>query len=295
MSLSLAVSIVVYHPDGPWLNKTLISLRKAVDAAFESALITSAVVRIVDNGASESVVGTTSDGEIMRDTQASAAIKAMIDAALWSAPGPSAIHYAYVATPKNGGYGAGNNLGLRNVASDLVLILNPDVEMDQNAIVEAIRHLIRHAEVGAVTPVATFPDGKAQYLVKRQPSVTVLALRGFMPAWVKRLFTKTLMQYDFQDSGADAPLSGCEFVSGCWLLLRGELWRQTRGFDEVFFLYFEDFDLSFRISKLARIDRVPACRIVHAGGNAASKGLRHIQLFVQSAVRFFNKHGWHWR
>jgi GT2 family glycosyltransferase len=284
MSHSLAVSIVVYHPDGVWLNKTLSSLRAAIDAAFEASLIASAVVSVVDNGASES----------SGDVQASAAIKAMIDSAFWSAPGPRAIQHAYIATPRNGGYGAGNNTGLRGTKADYVLIVNPDVEMERHAVVHAIQYLAANPVVGAVTPVASFPDGAPQYLVKRHPSVVVLALRGFMPGWIKRRFAKVLARYDFQDAGADTAIEGCEFVSGCWLLVKGACWRQTGGFDELFFLYFEDFDLSLRMSKIARIDRVPQCRIVHAGGNASRKGMHHIRLFASSAVRFFNKHGWHW-
>jgi GT2 family glycosyltransferase len=78
------------------------------------------------------------------------------------------------------------------------------------------------------------------------------------------------------------------------MFIRGDSWRKVGGFDEKFFLYFEDFDLSMRIAKYAEIHRVPEFRIIHAGGNAAAKGASHILLFVRSAYRFFHKHGWRW-
>ncbi|NJR72189.1 MAG: hypothetical protein HC782_03800 [Gammaproteobacteria bacterium] len=81
-------------------------------------------------------------------------------------------------------------------------------------------------------------------------------------------------------------------MSGCCMLMRGEVWQRVGGFDEKFFLYFEDFDLSKRIAAIAEIHRLPSFQIIHGGGNASNKGLKHIRFFVQSAWRFFNKHGW---
>jgi GT2 family glycosyltransferase len=63
------------------------------------------------------------------------------------------------------------------------------------------------------------------------------------------------------------------------------------GFDPGFFLYFEDFDLTLRLSKVTTVAYCPRVRIVHHGGRAAAKGLRHIAWFVRSARRFFARHG----
>jgi GT2 family glycosyltransferase len=57
-------------------------------------------------------------------------------------------------------------------------------------------------------------------------------------------------------------------------------------------MYFEDYDLSLRIGKEATVAYEPKARIVHHGGDAARKGLRHVQWFVASAWRFFSRHGW---
>jgi GT2 family glycosyltransferase len=66
------------------------------------------------------------------------------------------------------------------------------------------------------------------------------------------------------------------------------------GFDAKYFLYFEDFDLSIRVREHSRIAHVPSVRIKHYGGNTGNKGIRHIMLFMFSAVRFFSAHGWRW-
>ena len=76
------------------------------------------------------------------------------------------------------------------------------------------------------------------------------------------------------------------------MLCRTELLQKVQGFDENYFLYFEDFDLSLRIGKIADIVYLPSMRIVHAGGHAARKGIRHLLMFVKSAWYFYNTYGW---
>lgn len=78
------------------------------------------------------------------------------------------------------------------------------------------------------------------------------------------------------------------------MLCKREVLSEVGGFDDRYFLYFEDFDLSLRLGKQGRLAYVPAMKIIHAGGNTASKGLRHILLFMRSAMRFFNQWGWRW-
>jgi GT2 family glycosyltransferase len=192
------------------------------------------------------------------------------------------------------GFGAGNNTGLAGTSADFVLLLNPDVELATDAITNAVAYLGQDTTCSAVTPVAHSPDGTPQFLVKREPTVFALALRGFAPGWLKARFVGYLNRYDYSDLAYDAPIQGCMVVSGCCLLLHGDVWRGVGGFDTGFFMYFEDFDLSQRIAKISRIDRVPGCRIVHAGGNASRKGAKHIGMFVRSAARYFRKHGWRW-
>jgi GT2 family glycosyltransferase len=286
MSRSLAVCIVVYHSDVHWLTKTLTSLRAAIDHAREQTLIDSVDVRLIDNAAGESAAA--------GDSSEAVQLKSVIDSALWAVPGPRAINTAYVAMSANKGFGAGNNAGLAETGADFVLLLNPDVELAADSISNAVWHLDHDAECGAVTPVATSPDGTPQFLVKRDPTVFVLALRGFAPGWLKARFATVLTRYEYSDLAYDAPINGCMVVSGCCLLLRGGVWREVGGFDTGFFMYFEDFDLSQRIAKITRIDRIAHCRIVHAGGNASRKGAKHIGMFVRSAARYFSKHGWRW-
>jgi hypothetical protein len=94
---------------------------------------------------------------------------------------------------------------------------------------------------------------------------------------------------DLPDAGV---ATGIPIATGCFMLARGEMLRRLGGFSPEFFLYFEDFDLSLRLGRLADIAYVPQVRIVHAGGHAAGKGWAHRRMFIRSAVTFFRRHGW---
>lgn len=276
---SIVVSIVVYRSDETWFRQTIDTLIVSLRQALTANCLKTAHVVVVDNDPSAT----------------SNHVAHMLDEVFADAV-PN-LTRSLIKTAKNIGYGAANNLALldqntHDNKAEFVLVLNPDVALARGAVTAAILHFNGQRKCAMVTPVATFADGTPQYLVKGPPSVFTLALRGFAPEWLRSLFATRLAAYDRMDIAFDAPLNGAEFVSGCCMFMRGDVWRDVGGFDKNFFLYFEDFDLSKRIAAIARIDRVPACAIVHAGGNAATKGGRHIGLFIRSAVRFFARHGW---
>jgi len=89
------------------------------------------------------------------------------------------------------------------------------------------------------------------------------------------------------EASTDIPI-----VSGCFMLSRTDTLKEINGFDERYFLYFEDFDLSLRMGKLGKLAYLPTMKIIHAGGHAARKGFAHLGMFARSGIRFFNSHGW---
>ena len=88
---------------------------------------------------------------------------------------------------------------LHGTGADYQLVLNPDVELASDALVNAVRWLDAHPDVGAVAPAVTRPDGTPEYLCKRYPAVFDLFLRGFAPRFVRRLFRRRLDRYEMRD------------------------------------------------------------------------------------------------
>lgn len=194
----------------------------------------------------------------------------------------------------NIGYGRAHNLALKQLKSDFHLMLNPDVVLDTQSLSEGISYLLSHSDTAMVSPLATYENGDKQFLCKRYPSIFTLLIRGFFPAGFQSFFSKRLAFYEMHELGENKPSEPIPIASGCFMLCRTQPLLATWGFDESYFLYFEDFDLSMRLGKRGNIAYLPSMKIRHSGGHAAKKGLRHIGLFVRSGVRFFNTHGWRW-
>ncbi len=192
----------------------------------------------------------------------------------------------------NVGYGRANNLVLPRLNSDLHLVANPDVELDRDALAAAITALDSDAGLGVVAPSVRGPDAERQYLCKRYPSVWVLFLRGFAPPFLRRRYAATLDHYEMRDLPAEQNFAPVPLASGCFMLMRTALFARLGGFDPRFFMYFEDYDLSLRAGRESTVAYIPAARIVHHGGEASRKGLRHVAWFLRSAWRFFAIHGW---
>jgi GT2 family glycosyltransferase len=109
------------------------------------------------------------------------------------------------------------------------------------------------------------------------------------------MFRRTLDAYEMRDAIGDRFVAGVPRASGCFMLVRTDLFRRLGGFDPRFFMYFEDYDLSLRVGRESTIAFVPEVRIAHGGGDAARKGWRHVAWFTASAWRFFRAHGWRTR
>ena len=194
----------------------------------------------------------------------------------------------------NVGYGAAHNLLINDLESDFHLILNPDVVLDKQFFATGINYLIAQKDVALVSPMASHENGERQFLCKRYPSVFTLFVRGFLPRYLHKLFTKRLARYEMRDLHAKQINDDIPIASGCCMLTRSSALTDIKGFDALYFLYFEDFDLSLRIRQQGRIAYLPTMKIVHGGGYAARKGFSHVTMFVRSAIRFFATHGWRW-
>jgi GT2 family glycosyltransferase len=276
--VTLTISVVTYQPDLALLERCLLSLAAALGAARDAGILRDANVVLVDNTESR----TTAEAVVhlgesrFRD---------------------SGVTMNYLHRHTNIGYGSAHNLVMHGGNTHYHLVLNPDVEVASDAIIEGLRFLEAHPDIGVLAPAVAGPSGEREFLCKRYPAVLDLALRGFAPPVVRRWFRRRLERFEMRDAidpGSNGFVSPVPVMSGCFMLLKRKVVDATGGFDPGFFLYFEDFDWSVRLNRVAGSAYVPAVRIVHHGGGAARKGWRHIAWFSRSAARFYRKHGWRW-
>ncbi len=272
---TLTVSIVTYRPDLAQLDGTLRKLSLALALAREAGMLRAVNLVLIDNTGDRAV--------------AEAVVK--LGAAHFES---SAVTMNYLHGHANIGYGAAHNLVMHGGNTHYHLVLNPDVELAEESLSAALHHLDEHEDIGVIVPAMFRSDGTREYACKRYPSVLDLALRGFAPASLRRLFQKRLDLYEMRDLIGETVVSPIPVMSGSFMLVRRKAIEYTGGFDPKFFLYFEDFDWSVRLNRITRSAYVPGVRVIHHGGHAARKGPRHVAYFVRSGWRFFRKHGWRW-
>jgi GT2 family glycosyltransferase len=273
---SLCVSVVVYHSDLQHLGETLATLLVAVQDARDAGVLSTVDVVVVDNSLCAGY------HQSLRDALATTG---------WDDAG---IVCSIEALAGNAGYGGGHNVALGRSTADYHLVLNPDITLDRAALRVGLAYLHEQAEVALVCPRGALADGSPAHLGKRMPTVLVLALRAFGPEWLQARFAQRLAHYAMHDlERADGP-AAVPLASGCFMLIRGAAMRELGGFDEGYFLYFEDYDLSLRLATLGALVYLPTMQVRHYGGHSAGKGWRHRWYFLRSGLRFFRQYGWRW-
>ncbi len=202
-----------------------------------------------------------------------------------------ALQVRLVCAPKNLGYGGANNLLLEGLKSRYHLVINPDVVVDPDALCLAVGFMESNGQVLMLTPRVVDKGGRLCHVVKAYPDCLTLLLRYLSVPLLSRLFWRRLGRYECVELKNDVT-SCVEFAGGCFQFLRTESFVQLQGFDDRFFMYFEDFDLSIRTRERGAIAYVPAVKISHAGGDVGRKTFIHHRYFIASALRFFSRHGW---
>lgn len=199
-------------------------------------------------------------------------------------------HYSHL--PHNPGYGGGHNHAIGDAlarGSAYHFVLNPDIYIAAGDLGAMLRFMERHRDVGLLSPRVHYPDGRLQPLCKLLPNPADMLLRRLLPALHRSSGRQAL--YELHHSGYDR-LMEVPVLSGCFLLLRADVLRQVGLFDERFFLYFEDVDLSRRIGRVARTMYFPRLKIVHDYTKGSYRQPRLFWHHLVSAQRYFNKWGW---
>ena len=267
-SSPLSCGIVLYRSDLALLQRTLQHLLTAVERWPGSVSLT-----VVDQSMSS-----------LYTDQARRLVSALM--------ADSDIVWDYDTASQNRGYGAGHNRVLPRISHGWHLILNPDIELANDALAVAASAIEQDAKLVLLSPRGFNAEGDEEYLAKRHPNIWVLALRAFAPRWFKAGFQRQLDHYELRDLAPTPGVQEVPLVSGCCMLVKSDTLRAVGGFDPAFFMYFEDYDLTRRLAERGRVCRSSEMRVVHHGGGAARKGWRHRLWFIAGGYRFFSRWGW---
>ena len=197
----------------------------------------------------------------------------------------------YIHNPKNPGYGAAHNIAIKNSLLQRMpyhLVLNADVEFDYKLLEQMVFYAESDNKIGLIAPKMLYEDGSIQCTRKLLPTPINMFLRVLLP---KSYRTQLDNRLQLESFGYDMPLV-VPYVSGAFMFLRTSILDEIGVFDERFFMYPEDMDLSRRIAKVYQVKFVPDFVIIHKYGGATWKSLRMFIIHALNMCRYFNKWGW---
>lgn len=199
----------------------------------------------------------------------------------------------YMFMGANLGYGKAHNVAIReSVAAgvDLHLVLNSDIRVKAADIDEMVDYMARYAQVGQLMPRVLNPDGTQQYLAKRLPTPLDVFGRRFLPGW---MIERRNRRYELRDLDLTRPVNA-PYLSGCFMLLRTQAVLEAGLFDERYFMYPEDIDLTRTIHRDWLTLYQPQWSIVHAHRKASYRNGRMLWIHIVNMCRYFHKYGWIW-
>lgn len=184
----------------------------------------------------------------------------------------------------NLGFARANNLGFRSATGDLILLVNTDAMLERDCVSEMVSFMEANPSVGMLGPQLLNRDGSRQTSYEATPTLlTELVGRGVL----KILFPK---RYPNRNLELSRPVE-VETLIGAVILIRRTAWETMGGFDEDYFFFFEETDLSFRMRKSGwLVCHDPAAKAVHLQGATAKtyKAAPRIE-YYRSRYAFFRK------
>lgn len=176
------------------------------------------------------------------------------------------------------GFGCNHNAAFAQVRTPYFVVLNPDVRLCGNPF-PTLLACMEMADAALCAPAVVNPAGGVEDSARYFPTLVNMIMKAL------RIHDGRL-HYSLGDSPMLAP-----WVAGMFMLFRHDDYAAITGFDEGFFLYYEDVDICARLSRLGRnVMLCPTSRVVHDARRASRRDLRHMTWHARSMARYFRKH-----
>jgi GT2 family glycosyltransferase len=196
-----------------------------------------------------------------------------------------------IASPENLGFGRANNLAAAQAKGEFVLYLNPDTVVPEDNFRRALDVMRSKPEIGSMG--CRMIDGSGHFLPESKRGLPTPAVALYRILGLAKLFPRH-PRFGAYYAGHLAPdASGFVDVHcGAWMLLRGSVLQEIGGFDEAFFMYGEDIDLSYRVVQAGyRNYYLADSPILHYKGESTKhQSWHYIKTFHEAMAIFANKH-----
>lgn len=191
----------------------------------------------------------------------------------------------------NVGFAKANNQAIKKAKGKYILILNPDTVVEEQTLSKCFSFMESHPDAGCLG--VKMIDGKGNFLPESKralptPSVAFYKVFGFSALFPK---SEKFGRYHLGFLNKEET-NEIEVVSGAFMFIRKIVLDQSGPFDEQFFMYGEDIDLSYRMAKTGYKNYYfPETTIIHYKGESTKKGsINYVIVFYKAMIVFFNKH-----
>jgi GT2 family glycosyltransferase len=170
--------------------------------------------------------------------------------------------------------------------------LNPDIYFDKGTLETIYLFMSNNPEFGLLMPKILNINNEIQFLCKTNPTFFDLLLRGFAPKFIKSFFSNRLDEYEYKRYDLNNIIYNVPYLSGCFMFFRTVEFDKVGLFDESFFMYMEDADISRRFSLDSKTVYFPFAKVNHYHNALSHKKMKYRLIAIYSAVLYFNKWGW---
>jgi N-acetylglucosaminyl-diphospho-decaprenol L-rhamnosyltransferase len=198
--------------------------------------------------------------------------------------------FHFIRNSENIGFAKANNQVLPHCKGEFVLFLNPDTILSEDSLSLCVDCISNHPKAGSLGP--RMIDGSGNFLRESKRGFPSPAASFYKMTGIARLFphSKTFSAYYAGHIDEKTP-HPVPVLSGAFMLIRKTVLDEVGGFDERFFMYAEDIDLSYRISQAGYVNYYfPGTTIIHFKGESTRKDFRYIFLFYKAMHLFITKH-----
>ena len=192
----------------------------------------------------------------------------------------------------NDGFGAGHNIAMREVIREnpdgFHLVMNADVSWEGDALTPLLDHMKQHPDIGLLQPRMVYADGTLQYACRMLPTPADLFAKRFLPPFLRK---RRMHRYLLAGHDHRKPLN-VPYMQGSFMLIRNRALLECGLFDERFFMYPEDIDLTRRIHEKWQTLFLPEVEICHLHNAESRRSPELFGIHLVNMIRYFNKWGW---
>lgn len=193
---------------------------------------------------------------------------------------------------ENVGFGGAHNIVMSKYAdlAPYFIVCNPDIVLFPDTLGKLKNFMDQNPNVTLSAPLILNPDKSIQYVHKRLPSPLIFFARRFLPSFLQQVIKTDLDLYELRDQLFDHPII-VPSLSGCFMFFRSSAIKKIGGFDEGYFMYAEDIDITRKAAALGPTVLYPDSNVTHAWTRGSYFNYKLTWINIKSIYYYFTKWG----